>query len=233
MVARSNEDDEEAFTCVNVERPRSSENFKKSNSNRLTSEDEAIYSAACHAQSNDGQIYTEVGKLNGRPVKVLQDIGCTGMVVDRALIPHLMVKPGSSGSLQMVYHTLIDVPLANVYLDSPYYKGHCKLMCVSSPVYPVIIGNMRGAHQMFPDPDWKADDQREARPRTSGENNNDDNNQGGDMPSWMFKEVSNRGKKQKRETRRRSQSRSRRLITMLHKMSKSKKAPQKESVLLD
>ena len=71
MVARSKEDGKEAFTCVNVERPRSSGNSKKSNSNRLTSEDEAIYSAACRAQSNDGQIYIEVCKSNGRPVKVL------------------------------------------------------------------------------------------------------------------------------------------------------------------
>ena len=92
--------------------------------NRLTSNDEAIYSAACRAQSNDGQIYVEVGKLNGWPVKVLGDTGCTGMIVDRALIPDSMVIPGSSGSLQMVDHTVINVPLANVYLDSPYYKGH-------------------------------------------------------------------------------------------------------------
>ena len=60
-------------------------------------------------------------------------------------------------------------------------------MCVSSPVYPVIIGNVKGACQM------KADNQREAQARTSGGNNNDDDNQGGDMPSWMFRE-SNRGK---------------------------------------
>ena len=71
MVARSHEDGEEAFTCVNVERPRSSGNFKKSNSNRLTSNDEAIYSATCRAQGNEGQIYIEIGKLNGRQVKVL------------------------------------------------------------------------------------------------------------------------------------------------------------------
>ena len=44
----------------------------------------------------------------------------------------------------MVDHTIVVVPLANVYLDSPYYKGHCRVMCVSSPVYPVIIGNVRG-----------------------------------------------------------------------------------------
>ena len=50
MVARSHEDGKEAVTCVNVERPRYSGNFKKSNSNRLTSSDEAMYSAACHAR---------------------------------------------------------------------------------------------------------------------------------------------------------------------------------------
>ena len=52
------------------------------------------------------------------------------MIVDRALIPESMVIPGSSGSLHMVDHTLIDVPLASVYLDSLYYKGHCKVMCL-------------------------------------------------------------------------------------------------------
>ena len=193
----------------------------------------AIYSAACRAQSNDGQIYIEVGKLNGWPVNVLRDTGSTGMIVERALIPHSMVIPGSSGWPQMVDHTLINVPLANVYLDSPYYKGYCNVMCVSSPIYPVITGNVRGACQMLPDPDWKVEDQREARDRTSGGNNNDDDNQGGDMPSWMFREESNRGKTKKTETRRRSQPRSRRMITMLLKILKSKRAPQKESVLLD
>ena len=47
---------------------------------------------------------------------------------------------------------------------------------------------------MLPDPDWKAEDRGEARARTSGGNNDDNDNQGGDMPNWMFKEESNRGK---------------------------------------
>ena len=145
-------------------------------------------------------VLLEVGKLNGRPLKVLQDTGCTGMSVDRALIPNSMVIPGSSGSLQMVDHTLIDVPLANVYLDSPYYKGHCKVICVSSPIYPVIIGNVRSAGQMLPDPDWKAENQREAHSRTSG-GNNDDDNQDGDMPSWMFIEESNRAATNTRDSK--------------------------------
>ena len=92
-----------------------------------------------------------------------------------------------------------------------------------------MIGNVRGARQMLPDPDWKAQDQRGARARTSGGNNNDDN-QGGDMPSWMFKRSPTE-EKLRLETPRRCQPRSRKMITMLHKMSK--KTPQKESVLLD
>ena len=173
MVARSSEDGEEAFTCMNVEKPRSSGNSKKSNSNKSTSEDEAIYSAACRAQSNDGQIYIEVGKLNGRPVKILRDTGCTGMVVDRALIPDSMVIPSSSGSLQVIDHTMINVQLANVYLDPPYYKGHCKVMCVSLPVYPVIIGNVKGARQMLPNPNWKArQDNVYSPPRNEYKNTN-------------------------------------------------------------
>ena len=43
-------------------------------------------------------------------MKVLQDAGCTGMIVDSSLVLKVMVIPGSSGSLQMVDHTLIDVP---------------------------------------------------------------------------------------------------------------------------
>ena len=71
MVAQSCEDGEEAFTCVKVEGTRSKRNMKKSGTEGSTNSDRAVYSAACHAQSNDGQTYIDVGKLNGQPVKVL------------------------------------------------------------------------------------------------------------------------------------------------------------------
>ena len=54
----------------------------------------------------------------------------------------------------------------------------------------------------------------------------------GDMPSWMFKEESN-GRKLRIETQRRSQPSSRRMLTMVNKMSKSKTALWKANVLLD
>ena len=60
---------------------------------------------------------------------------------------------------------------------------------------------MIGARQMLPDPDWKVEDQREAQAKSSGGNNDDNDNQGGDMPSWMFKEESNRGKTKNRDSK--------------------------------
>ena len=110
MVAQSDEEGEKAFTCVEVKGTRSKRNLKKSGTEGLTNSGRVVYIAACHAQSNDGQNYIGEGKFNGRPVKVLRDTGCTGMIVDRALVPDVMVIPGS---LQMVDHTLIDVPLAS------------------------------------------------------------------------------------------------------------------------
>ena len=41
----------------------------------------------------------------------------------------------------------------------------------------MIIRKMKGAHQMLPDPDWKAEGQKGARARTSAGTNNDDDNQ--------------------------------------------------------
>ena len=73
MVAQLDEDGEKAFTCVEVEGTRSKRNSKKSGTEGSTNSDRAVYSAVCRAQSNDGQTYIGVGKLNGRPVKVLRD----------------------------------------------------------------------------------------------------------------------------------------------------------------
>ena len=145
MVAQSSEDGEEAFTCVKVEGTRSKRKLKKCGINGLTSNDRAEYSAACLAQSNDGQTFIRVGKLNGWPVMVLRDTGCTGTIVDRA------------------YQCDGDTRQFRLAEDGASYPNRCTwipmVMCVNSPIYPVIIGNVPGARRMLPDPDWRAEDQ--------------------------------------------------------------------------
>ena len=91
MVAQLDKDDEKAFSCVEVEGTKPRRNSKKSGTGGSTNSDRAVYSAVCRGQSNDGQTYVGLGKLNGWPVKVLRDTGCTGMKLDRALVPEVMV----------------------------------------------------------------------------------------------------------------------------------------------
>ena len=72
-------------------------------------------------------------------MKVLRDTGCTGMIVDRASIPDSMVIPGSSGSLQILDHTLIDVPLAKKNYnrateDIKVQEDTTEGKCVAGPV---------------------------------------------------------------------------------------------------
>ena len=56
---------------------------------------------------------------------------------------------------------------------------------------------MQGAREMLPDPDWKAEDQPGVRARTSGGNKDKDNddNQSGEIPAWMFRRSNQKTEK--------------------------------------
>ena len=47
------------------------------------------------------------------------------------------------------------VPIARIYVDTPYLKGHVEAQCLSDPNY-LIIGNVRDARDaQNPDPSWQ------------------------------------------------------------------------------
>ena len=88
---------------------------------------------------------------------------------------------------------------------------------------------------MLPDPDWKAENQQGVRTRISGGNKDKDNDddQGGDIPAWMFKKLSltRRGLRrvlQRRKTLRRNQPSPRKIMTMLDGMLRVKEGATEE-----
>ena len=124
------------------------------------------------------------------------------MIVDRALIPNTMVIPGSSDSQQMVDQCL--------------------------PGFSVLQRTLQSDVCQLPCDNWLCERCRCCQTQTGRLKTREElRSSGGDMNSWSPTE-----KKLRIETQRRSQPRSRRIITVLHKMSKSKKAPWKECVLL-
>ena len=91
---------------------------------------------------------------------------------------------------------------------------------------------MRDARQMLPNPASKVEDQSGARAGISAGNSNDDDNQGSDMPSMMFKEESSR-EETKNGNLKKKPVQLKKNDSHATKISKSKGAPLKETVLLD
>ena len=47
---------------------------------------------------------------------------------------------------------------AQVYIDTPYYKGNVTALCMTNPIYDLVLGNIEGVRcPSDPDSKWKAD----------------------------------------------------------------------------
>jgi len=89
------------------------------------------------------------GRINGTRTIVMRDTGSTTCVVKKSL-----VKPEQmTGSYEL--YMLIDgmvkrYPTAMVELDTPYFIGKTKVLCMDNPVQDIIIGNIPGASGVQP-----------------------------------------------------------------------------------
>lgn len=43
----------------------------------------------------------------------------------------------------------VQVPVAFVYLNTPYFRGSVEDWCIENPIYGVIIGNIEGTRAIF------------------------------------------------------------------------------------
>ena len=106
------------------------------------------------AWSDNGRIQLEklkatlnpccTGKLNGFETHVLRDTGCSTVVVKTSLVkPEQMT--GDSELCILIDGAAKRFPTAFVDLDTPYFKGKAKALCMENPIQEIIIGNIPGA----------------------------------------------------------------------------------------
>lgn len=95
------------------------------------------------------------GLLNETRVEVLRDSGCSTVIAKKDLIR----KEQFTG--QVKYCLLIDrsvrkFPVANVFVDTPFYAGEVEVLVVENPLYDLILGNVSNVRDASdPKPDWK------------------------------------------------------------------------------
>lgn len=78
-----------------------------------------------------------------KPVSVLRDTGCSTVVVRRSLVDEDQLT-GSNETCVLIDGTIRRVPVAEVTLNTPFFKGTIKAVCMRNPLFDVIIGNVPG-----------------------------------------------------------------------------------------
>ena len=94
------------------------------------------------------------GVKNGKLVTVLRDTGCRSAVVRKELVKDEQL----TGKIQrciLIDGTVRSAPVAEILVDSPYLKGKIEALCMSKPIYDLILGNISGVREPNnPDVNW-------------------------------------------------------------------------------
>ena len=105
--------------------------------------------------SSLSEMSTVQGFVGEKPVQVLRDTGCSGVIVSKDLVPE-SAYTGRSQTMVMVDYSSRVVPEVKVSIDTPYYKGEVLALCVENPLVGLIIGNIPGARERNnPDINWE------------------------------------------------------------------------------
>lgn len=77
----------------------------------------------------------------GHKVVGIRDTGCTTVIVRSDLIPENSYT-GESICCTLMNGQQIRVPVARVYIDTPYYRGSVEACCLESPIADLVMGNI-------------------------------------------------------------------------------------------
>lgn len=86
------------------------------------------------------------GRVGKKLVTVLRDSGCSGIVVKTDLVKASEFT-GEFRTCVLMDGTCRRAPVAEIFVETPYYSGLVTAVCMKSPVYDLIIGNIVGARE--------------------------------------------------------------------------------------
>ena len=73
------------------------------------------------------------GKVGERCVEVLRDTSCTGVLIKRDLVNQGQLTSEKGYATTFDKTLLIRAPIAKIEVDTPYYVGEVKALCVQEP----------------------------------------------------------------------------------------------------
>ncbi|CAG2250029.1 unnamed protein product [Mytilus edulis] len=109
---------------------------------------------ACQSTVNVSMLVSS-GYVDGKPVTVLRETGCSAIVLKRDMVGDESLTGGKQVCI-LADGTRVEVPIARIAIDTPYLQGEFEGWCMANPVYDLIIGNVEYAREPGkPDPLWQ------------------------------------------------------------------------------
>lgn len=105
-----------------------------------------VIADACKSNNHTADMPVIEGTVGGQRVSVLRDTGCSAIVVRRSLVSAEQLT-GAQQTCVLIDGTARRTPVAEIELDTPFFKGRTKVVCMRNPLYDVIIGNVPGAKE--------------------------------------------------------------------------------------
>jgi len=87
------------------------------------------------------------GAVEGTPVKVLRDTGCSTIVVRKALVPDDKLT-GQVERCILIDGTVRYTPGARIYVQTLFFSGLTTAICMENPIYDLVIGNVPGVRDV-------------------------------------------------------------------------------------
>jgi len=83
------------------------------------------------------------GFVGEQKVSLLRDTGCSTVVIKRCLVNDEQLT-GAEEICVLIDGTVRKTPVAEVEINTPYYKGKVRAVCMRNPLYDLIVGNIPG-----------------------------------------------------------------------------------------
>jgi len=106
-----------------------------------------VVADACQSPDKSRTMPVAEGSVQGTPVNVLRDTGCSTIVVRRALVPDVKLS-GREERCILIDGTVRYTPVAEIYVETPFFTGITTAVCMKNPLYDLVIGNVPGAQDV-------------------------------------------------------------------------------------
>ena len=107
-----------------------------------------VIADACHAPDKAQRMPVAEGSVEGKPVSVLRDTGCTTIVVRRSLVPDDQLT-GQEEQCILIDGTVRYIPGAKIHIQTPFFSGLTTAICMDNPMFDLVIGNVPGVRDVF------------------------------------------------------------------------------------